>query len=149
MELCSVGSLQDIILKKGCGLHELFIQPIVKQVLEGLTYLHDTLKMIHRDIKSGICLFFICGLHSIFIDSLGNLLMTGSGVVKISDFGTISTSSIGITHIGSSYWMAPEQIAGSGHDSKCDSWSLGICTIELAEVEPPNFNLPTKTVHHL
>jgi serine/threonine protein kinase len=52
MELCEVGSLQDIITKRNKGLAEAFIAPIMKQTLQGLIYLHANNK-IHRDIKSG------------------------------------------------------------------------------------------------
>jgi serine/threonine protein kinase len=72
--------------------------------------------------------------------------MTADGIVKISDFGTTADSAFGITLIGSSYWMAPEAIGGTGHDAKVDIWSLGICTIELAEVTPPYFHISAGAV---
>jgi serine/threonine protein kinase len=47
--------------------------------------------------------------------------MKKSGRVKIADFGT-SASAVYLrtTVIGSSYWMAPETIDSSGHDSKVE-----------------------------
>eukprot|EP01126_Amoeba_proteus_P058480 TRINITY_DN754_c0_g1_i7.p1 TRINITY_DN754_c0_g1~~TRINITY_DN754_c0_g1_i7.p1 ORF type:complete len:676 (-),score=131.52 TRINITY_DN754_c0_g1_i7:141-2168(-) len=123
MEFCDLGSIQDIVLKKGCGLDEQFIANITEQVLKGLAYLHSK-SYLHRDIKAG------------------NLLMKKSGKVKIADFGTSASSLyLRTTVIGSSYWMAPETIDSSGHDSKADIWSFGCTLLELAERDPPFFNV--------
>jgi len=67
MELANQGTLDDHVQKKGKYL-EAEAKPIFKQVLEGLVYLHDTLKLAHRDIKS-------------------TNIMLHDGVAKIVDFG--------------------------------------------------------------
>lgn len=47
MEFCDLGSIQDILLKKGSGLDEQFIVNITEQVLQGLSYLHSK-SFLHR-----------------------------------------------------------------------------------------------------
>jgi len=131
MELCDGGSVQNILDKTGKGLEEKHIAAITGQVLNGLAYLHG-LEKIHRDIKSG------------------NLLLTGEGKVKIADFGTSADGVNRTTVIGSSYWMAPETLDQRGYDAKADIWSLGITLIEMAEKDPPFFNLePQEVVRQL
>jgi len=131
MELCEGGSVQDIMEKRGQGTEEKYIAAITQQVLSGLAYLHG-LQKIHRDIKCG------------------NLLLTSSGQVKIADFGTSAEGTIRTTVIGSSYWMAPETLDERGYDQKADIWSLGITLIEMADKDPPYFNLqPTEVGRHI
>jgi len=112
-------------------LEEKYIAAITLQVLSGLKYLHE-LQKIHRDIKSG------------------NLLLTAEGIVKIADFGASAEGTVRTTVIGSSYWMAPETLDQRGYDAKADIWSLGITLIEMAEKDPPYFNMqPPEVVRHI
>ena len=46
--------------------------------------------------------------------------------------------------IGTPYWMAPEVAAvekKGGYNQQCDIWAVGITAIELAETQPPMFDL--------
>ena len=70
----------------------------------------------------------LSALHSLSDDakSIGNILLTDAGEVKIADFGVSTqltrTFSKRNTFIGTPYWMAPEVITseqqGSAYDSK-------------------------------
>ncbi|XP_078061332.1 mitogen-activated protein kinase kinase kinase kinase 3-like isoform X3 [Mustelus asterias] len=128
MEYCGGGSLQDIYQTTG-PLSEKQIAYICRETLQGLQYLHGNGKM-HRDIKGA------------------NILLTDRGDVKLADFGVSAelTASVGKrkSFIGTPYWMAPEVAAvekKGGYNQQCDIWAVGITAIELAELQPPMFDL--------
>lgn len=127
MELCVAGSVNDLIHICNMALNEDQIRVIAASVLLGLRYLHDEMKMIHRDIKAG------------------NILLTDSGHAKLADFGVSAKLASGQTKrrtvIGTPFWMSPEVISESSYDGKADIWSLGITIIEMADKEPPYSNI--------
>uniref|UniRef100_A0A8C9V880 Mitogen-activated protein kinase kinase kinase kinase n=1 Tax=Scleropages formosus TaxID=113540 RepID=A0A8C9V880_SCLFO len=117
MEYCGGGSLQDIyhVLTSEI-VYKLFSPP------QGLYYLHSKGKM-HRDIKVRL-------MHA------------------ISDFGVSAQITATLakrkSFIGTPYWMAPEVAAverKGGYNHLCDIWAVGITAIELAELQPPMFDL--------
>uniref|UniRef100_A0A665U1B3 Mitogen-activated protein kinase kinase kinase kinase n=1 Tax=Echeneis naucrates TaxID=173247 RepID=A0A665U1B3_ECHNA len=128
MEYCGGGSLQDIYHVTG-PLSELQIAYVCRETLQGLGYLHIKGKM-HRDIKGA------------------NILLTDNGDVKLADFGVAAKITATIakrkSFIGTPYWMAPEVAAvekNGGYNQLCDIWAVGITSIELAELQPPMFEL--------
>ncbi|XP_032400486.1 mitogen-activated protein kinase kinase kinase kinase 2 isoform X3 [Etheostoma spectabile] len=128
MEYCGGGSLQDIYHVTG-PLKEKQIAYVCRETLQGLYHLHETGKM-HRDIKGA------------------NILLTERGDVKLADFGVAAEISASVakrkSFIGTPYWMAPEVAAvekKGGYNHLCDIWAVGITAIELAELQPPMFDL--------
>ncbi|XP_053331225.1 mitogen-activated protein kinase kinase kinase kinase 5 [Spea bombifrons] len=128
MEYCGGGSLQDIYHVTG-PLSEVQIAYMCRETLQGLAYLHSKAKM-HRDIKGA------------------NILLTDNGEVKLADFGVAAKITATIakrkSFIGTPYWMAPEVAAvekNGGYNQLCDIWAVGITAIELAELQPPMFDL--------
>ncbi|XP_040887688.1 mitogen-activated protein kinase kinase kinase kinase 2 isoform X3 [Toxotes jaculatrix] len=128
MEYCGGGSLQDIYHVTG-PLREKQIAYVCRETLQGLYHLHETGKM-HRDIKGA------------------NILLTERGDVKLADFGVAAEISASVakrkSFIGTPYWMAPEVAAvekKGGYNHLCDIWAVGITAIELAELQPPMFDL--------
>ncbi|KAM9809537.1 mitogen-activated protein kinase kinase kinase kinase 3-like isoform 9-T9 [Syngnathus typhle] len=128
MEYCGGGSLQDIYHVTG-PLLESQIAYMSRETLQGLYYLHNKGKM-HRDIKGA------------------NILLTDNGYVKLADFGVSAQITATLakrkSFIGTPYWMAPEVAAverKGGYNQLCDIWAVGITAIELAELQPPMFEL--------
>ncbi|XP_074903110.1 mitogen-activated protein kinase kinase kinase kinase 3 isoform X3 [Buteo buteo] len=77
-----------------------------------------------------------------------NILLTDNGHVKLADFGVSAQITATIakrkSFIGTPYWMAPEVAAverKGGYNQLCDLWAVGITAIELAELQPPMFDL--------
>uniref|UniRef100_A0A8C8JFN4 non-specific serine/threonine protein kinase n=1 Tax=Oncorhynchus tshawytscha TaxID=74940 RepID=A0A8C8JFN4_ONCTS len=80
-------------------------------------------------------------------DSWFNQLLT-SFFSSSADFGVSAQITMTIakrkSFIGTPYWMAPEVAAverKGGYNHLCDIWAVGITAIELAELQPPMFDL--------
>uniref|UniRef100_A0A671X5U2 non-specific serine/threonine protein kinase n=1 Tax=Sparus aurata TaxID=8175 RepID=A0A671X5U2_SPAAU len=119
MEYCGGGSLQDIYHGKNSmhpKTHTHTHILILTLLFFGLYYLHNKGKM-HRDIK---------------VTDFGVSAQITATLAKRKSF------------IGTPYWMAPEVAAverKGGYNQLCDIWAVGITAIELAELQPPMFDL--------
>uniref|UniRef100_A0A8C2F872 Mitogen-activated protein kinase kinase kinase kinase n=1 Tax=Cyprinus carpio TaxID=7962 RepID=A0A8C2F872_CYPCA len=114
MEYCGGGSLQDIYHVTG-PLSESQIAYVCRETLQ-LAFKNSTL-------TTAVCL-------------------------SPADFGVSAQISATLakrkSFIGTPYWMAPEVAAverKGGYNQLCDIWAVGITAIELAELEPPMFDL--------
>uniref|UniRef100_A0A8C7WL77 Mitogen-activated protein kinase kinase kinase kinase n=1 Tax=Oncorhynchus mykiss TaxID=8022 RepID=A0A8C7WL77_ONCMY len=124
MEYCGGGSLQDIY-------HGTMPLSLDFLCLQGLRHLHETGKM-HRDIKVMYILCLHLSRHRFLPADFGVAAEINASVAKRKSF------------IGTPYWMAPEVAAvekKGGYNQLCDIWAVGITAIELAELQPPMFDL--------
>lgn len=114
----------DKIIKRGEKLSVLRKVEILIAITEGLGYAHRAL-IIHRDMKPS------------------NIRILEDGTVKIMDFGIAkslqsesSLTQTGIT-LGTSAYLAPEQIRGEPLDQRTDIFALGVLSYEILTYRKP------------
>ena len=116
MEYVEGASLKDLIAEgKTSSLK--FTRNAAVQTLRGLMAAHAK-GIIHRDIKPG------------------NILVTGDGTFKVSDFGLASVAFVPTVTtqgmvLGTPAYMSPEQIRHEEIDQRSDLFSLGATLIEV------------------
>lgn len=115
MEFVDGADLKEVIAAGKLTLQQK--KDIALQIAQGIKAAHDQ-KIIHRDIKAA------------------NIMMDSSGRIKIMDFGlariqgTAHITKPGTT-VGTTSYMAPEQLAGDEADVQSDIWSYGVVLYEL------------------
>ncbi|KAJ1018142.1 hypothetical protein NDA16_005008 [Ustilago loliicola] len=140
--LMSSGSMLDIMrFAHPQGFDEIVIATVLKQALEGLSYLHVN-GWLHRDLKAA----------NILVDDDGTVLLGDFGVgVFVGDTdkssGTVSSEGKRKSFVGTPCWMAPEVIERKHYGTKADIWSFGITALELSQGRAPNSKLnPVKVL---
>ena len=139
MEYINGGSLSEFLskykLKHGHPFPQKMIQHFVKQIVQGLIYIHSK-GIIHRDIKlENILIKF--PFDNTSIDENNYTLSK----VKIIDFGLATEAQLAKSIVGSPIYMDPnilKKYDKSGgiekfklYDKKADIWSLGAVTYEM------------------
>ena len=128
MEYCEGGDMGSLL--KRCKKEQDFIAEdviwkVFTQIVLALNecHSHSPGKILHRDLKPA----------NIFLDASNN--------IKLGDFGLArvltENSCFAQTHVGTPYYMSPEQIIESKYNEKSDIWSLGCLVYELASLKPP------------
>ncbi|VVC40742.1 Protein kinase domain,Protein kinase-like domain,Protein kinase, ATP binding site,Plk4, first [Cinara cedri] len=122
LELCHNGELLQYLKRNGNKLSEIDARHILKQVVEGLLYLHKH-NIVHRDL------------------TLTNLLLTKDMRVKIADFGLAtqlnSRDEKHMTMCGTPNYISPEVATRSSHGLETDLWALGCLLYTLLVGHPP------------
>jgi serine/threonine-protein kinase len=116
MELVEGETLQKMVDRRGPVPAHVCV-PLIGQALAGVSYAHRK-KIIHRDLKPA------------------NLMLNTDGVVKVMDFGIAKIQNApGLTRtntvVGTSLYMAPEQIRGIAADARSDIYAMGVSLYEM------------------
>ena len=103
---------------------ESLLWKIIGQIASALEYCHSRKnKILHRDLKPG----------NVFLDKYQNM--------KLGDFGLSrqmgDESIFAQTHVGTPYYMSPEQIMDQKYNEKSVIWSFGCVIYEIACLHPP------------
>jgi serine/threonine protein kinase len=108
--------------------------PWVEQLCAALTYIHEEVGLVHRDLKPG------------------NLLLDDRDQIKVSDFGISSRLTESLSRrtgdaptSGTAAYMSPEQAAGKPPHASDDLYALGATLYDLLTGHPP-FKGPRVTV---
>jgi predicted Ser/Thr protein kinase len=132
LEFAAHGSLHRVLRADNVDLDRATIIRMAYEISSGMAYLHDTAKIIHRDL------------------ACRNVLVTDDGHMKIADFG-LSRAVVGTmqTDRGRKFpikWLAPETLREGVFSQKTDVWSFGILVWEIWNGCEPFANLSTKEV---
>ncbi|XP_055357823.1 atrial natriuretic peptide receptor 2-like [Paramacrobiotus metropolitanus] len=138
MEYCSRGNLHDVLHNDTLNLEWIFRISFLTDIVQGLTYIHNTVLEHHGRLTSRCC----------FIDK--------RFLLKISDYGLPSFYNAG-RQLGSAdlLWTAPELLRAKDHvtpTQEADIFSIGIILQEIILRESPYFQtnmIPDDIVWHL
>jgi serine/threonine-protein kinase len=122
MEYVEGPSLRDLIRREGALLPERAAE-ITADIAAALSFAHRH-GVVHRDVKPG------------------NVLITSSGQVKVTDFGIAQGREAGsLTRtgmvMGTATYFSPEQAQGLDVDPRSDVYSLGVVAYEMVVGEAP------------
>ena len=125
MEYC-VNSSVDVLIAEYASRKVFFTEDkvvsFVTELSSALHFLHDDLKVMHRDLKPG----------NVFMDRIGTL--------KIGDFG-LSKCLHGDVYcasfVGTPLYMSPEQCKGESYSFRTDVWALGCIAYEFMALTSP------------
>nr|XP_043614505.1 mitogen-activated protein kinase kinase kinase 20-like [Erigeron canadensis] len=126
LEYASGGALSEQVKK----LSENNVRRYANSILKGLKYIHQN-GFVHCDIK------------------LQNVLLVGTGDVKIADFGLAKKTTLGVTSElkdnnnnkkyeirGTPIYMAPETVINGEQEAAADIWAVGCLITELITGTP-------------
>lgn len=131
MELLTGQSLQTLKLQqpKWVFTPEV-VSPWLRQICAALDYAHQTVGVVHRDLKPG------------------NIFINDRGTLKIVDFGVAMVVRESTSHViqearlsrsGTLTYMSPQQLRGDKPTSADDLYSVGALLYELFTGKPPFF----------
>jgi serine/threonine protein kinase len=119
------GNLRDVV-HRNCRLAEAHARRFFIQLLSALEYLHDEMRIVHRDIKC----------ENILLDRHDNVRVIDFGLSReFADRQNLSTI------CGSPAYVAPEMVRGDTYTQRADIWSTGVVLYAMTTGTLP-FNDP-------
>ncbi|XP_033751446.1 receptor-type guanylate cyclase Gyc76C-like [Pecten maximus] len=120
-EYCIKGSLQDILENEVIKLDEMFIASLVKDIIQGMSFLHGSELNVHGNLKSSNCV--VNSRWALQVADFG-LLEVRAGTYKMEDEHAFYRNS---------FWRAPEHIRdlNKSGSQKGDVYSFGIILHEI------------------
>lgn len=117
-----LGSLDRVIIAED-GFQEDACIRIMTQVFKALQYLHETMHIIHRDIKPDNIL-----IEDVRMEPSPAGIVQQKIDIKLTDFGlaTFSDKEIEDHNVGTADYKAPEILDGQDGTDKVDIWAAGI-----------------------
>jgi serine/threonine protein kinase len=135
MEYLPLGDIEKIFTHSRPSLAETLV--VARQAAEALAYLHDELKVVHRDVK----------LSNLLVErwAMDTDDMPDQVHIKLTDFGlSKEMAEDGLTRagveMGTRGYQAPEMINDAGRaDHRADIYSLGMATYRMlsGNASPP------------
>jgi serine/threonine-protein kinase len=103
---------------------------IAQQILAGLSAAHaQRPPVVHRDLKP----------EDVMLGEHGTAKVMDFGVAKVVREGTLES-----TDVGAIEYMSPEQIEGTGLDTRADLYNVGLILYEMLAGTPPFCGRPTR-----
>ncbi|KAL3993617.1 Protein kinase domain family protein [Acanthocheilonema viteae] len=129
LELCHNGTLLCRIQNAPGGrLRDHNAQMYLLQIVDAVTYLHEQVGILHRDLKPG------------------NVLLSNNDQVKLADFGLalklsdLPYSSLNVC--GTPNYLSPQVLKREGHSKESEAWSIG-CILYCMLIGKPPFEADT------
>ncbi|EGD75740.1 TKL/DICTY4/DRK protein kinase [Salpingoeca rosetta] len=117
MEHLEHGSLYDFLRNDELPTPDMFLLPIVKDIVSGMRYIHNLKPpVVHGDLKTK------------------NVLVDGNFKAKVADFGLSQKQRFGC---GTPFWMAPEVLRGGEVTREADVYSFAITVYEIYSRHDP------------
>ncbi len=118
------GTTVGALLKQRGKIDVLQAVEIGAQVADALDYIHNTGKLIHRDIKP----------DNIMVDRWSRAKVLDFGLARIDGAYTITRAGM---VVGSLYYVPPEHLRGERIDGRADIYALGVSLYEMITGERP------------
>lgn len=144
MEFCAGGDLAALIRRKKREMREKVAQNRSKDDLQQIYFSEGTCWRVLAQLTLAL---LEChrrkGKHKILHRDLkpGNVMFDGDKNVKLGDFGLSrimgDESVFAYTHVGTPYYMSPEQIQEQRYNEKSDIWSAGCVIYEMVSLIAP------------
>ncbi len=110
----------------------------IEHLVKALDYAHREARVVHRDLKPA------------------NLMLSGSGALKVSDFGISRSLNDSLTRIsgaakvsGTLGYMSPQQAQGAAPSPSDDIYAIGATLFELLTGKPPFHGQPALVFQQL